>query len=143
MPAGIPLHALHPKPPRCLHLLLTPPTKPQLSMPTPPGQPPGRQRMRGQSRKNKTHTRNVPTHKHGVCPGPPLCSTVILTRCLGPGSGHPAPTQTTGFLIFLCVPLPTTTTTPPPHPPAVEPLGMFCENTAPQGSAGGPLHKAR
>lgn len=36
---------------------------------------------------------------------------------------------------------------PPPHhhlhPPAVEPLGMFCENTAPQGSAGGPLQKAQ
>lgn len=89
-----------------------PPTKPQLSMPTPPGQPPGRPRARGQSRKNKTHTRNVPTHKHGVRPGPPLCSTVILTRCLGPGSGHPADSNHRISDISLRPP-PSTTSTPP------------------------------
>lgn len=72
---------------------------PNHSYPCPPhpASPPGRQRARGQSRKNKTHTRNVPTHKHGVRPGPPLCSTVILTRCLGLGSGHPARHQPQNF----------------------------------------------
>lgn len=70
---------LHPK---TLHPLLTlpPPTKPQLSVPTPPGQTPRRWRVRGQSKKKKTLSRNVPTHKHGVRPGPPLSSTVILYK---------------------------------------------------------------
>lgn len=105
------------------------PTKPQLSVPTPPSQPPGRQQVRGRSRKNKTHTRNVPTHKHGACPGPPLAPTVILTRCLGPRS--PGTTLTTEFLIFLYAPRPPD---PPIHSLAMEPLGMFCRNAVPQGS---------
>lgn len=110
------------------------PTKPQLSVPSPPSPPPGRQRASGRSRKNKTHTQNVPTHKHGACPGPPLAPTVILTRCLGPRS--PGTTLTTEFRIFLHAPRPPN---PPIHSLATEPLGMFCRNTAPQGSVGGPL----
>lgn len=133
---------LHPK---TLHPLLTlpPPTKPQLSVPTPPGQTPRRWRVRGQSKKKKTLSRNVPTHKHGVRPGPPLSSTVILYKMFWARLCSPGPTQTTEFLIFLCVhppPLPPPPLRPPP--PAAEPLGMFCANTAMQGSDGGPLHKA-
>lgn len=108
---------LHPK---TLHPLLTlpPPTKPQLSVPTPPGQTPRRWRVRGQSRKKKTLSRNVPTHKHGVRPGPPLSSTVILYKMFWARLCSPGPTQTTEFLIFLCVhppPLPPPPLRPPPQ----------------------------
>lgn len=100
---------------------ITPPSserQPNHSYPCPPhpANPPGRRSARGQGRKNKTHTRNVPTHKHGVRPGPrsaPLA--VILTRCLGLRS--PGPTPTAEFLIFLRVHPPTPRPpTPPPCP---------------------------
>lgn len=59
---------------------------------------------------NKTHSRNVPTRKHGESPEPPLSSSVILTKCLG--SWSPDPTPTTEILIFHY---------PPPPPPTLHP----------------------
>lgn len=97
----------HPPP---LHPLLTPPTKPQLSMPTPPGQPPGRQRTRGQSRKNKTHQECTNTQTWR----PPRPSTLFHCysyKMFGARLWSPGPAQTTEFLIFLCVP-PSTTSAP-------------------------------
>lgn len=70
---------------------------------------------------------------------PPL---LFFTRCFGLGSARPARRKPQNFWYFSAStppPLPPPPLRPPP--PAAEPLGMFCANTAMQGSDGGPLHK--
>lgn len=117
--------------------LLTPPTKPQLSVPTPPGQPPGRQRGDGAGKIKHTpgmyqHTNMASAqalHSAPLLFLQDVWGSALVTR---PDANHrisdisPRPPRRHHL-----------------HAPSVELLGTVCENTAPQGSAGGPLRETR